>query len=486
MGLSSFNTITTGSRNHSSISTFGRALFSRGAVLSVGLVFSLSGCFTEDLDGGGAGEVGGNAGEAGNGGAGGSGGIGGAGGAGGGTVDNNAGASGAGGEAGGGGSINGDDPTPISREAVLRVLAERVYQPTFQQIHEHFINLDAAAGEWDGLEGEALSALKASWREAILGWQRAELMQIGPAGAAGRRISGEGIRERIYSYPITNRCRVEQRLARGDFAREGWAGSAQLSNIGLDALEILLFSIGEENTCSSAARLNREGEWEELISTPGALEEARSDYVRVLTRALLDESSSLVAAWSLDQPGSFGSDLIAGEGVFGSSQEALDQIFAGIFYVDKLVKDLKLAVPAGLSLDCNLEDCPEALELSASRLGMESLRENLLALEMIFEGGVEAEEDSEEDSEEHGFAALLREAGESTLRDEIRDAIEDSLDAIDAIPDSIYDGPSGISNAQSALEEAHRATRAISTLLKSQFVTVLNLSLPQEGAGDND
>jgi hypothetical protein len=37
-----------------------------------------------------------------------------------------------------------------------------------------------------------------------------------------------------------------------------------------------------------------------------------------------------------------------------------------------------------------------------------------------------------------------------------------------------------------ALLDAYERLRALTTLLKSQLATVLNLSLPMEGAGDND
>jgi hypothetical protein len=37
-----------------------------------------------------------------------------------------------------------------------------------------------------------------------------------------------------------------------------------------------------------------------------------------------------------------------------------------------------------------------------------------------------------------------------------------------------------------AVQAAHAAIKAITDNMKSQFVTVLNLSVPQTGAGDND
>ncbi|MEE2644204.1 MAG: imelysin family protein [Myxococcota bacterium] len=377
----------------------------------------------------------------------------------------------------------GELAAPQSRPSVLQGLAENVYAPTFERVHQEFQALEIAVEAWDGRgEGEALIAAQAAWQSAVLSWQRAELMQVGPAGAVDRRVGGAGLREKIYSYPITNRCRVEQALAGGDFETEGWIEEAQPSIVGLDALERLLFSFDGENSCPTAARINREGLWEALFTEPGKIESQRSSYARVLAESLRGHSEALVEAWSLDQSDSFGADFGSGSGLFSDHQEVLDQVYAGLFYLDQQIKDLKLAVPAGLSLDCDLSDCPETLEFASTQLGLESLLENFVAVELIFEGAPSPESGADEG----GFARLLSEAGEPALRDRIREAIQTAKAAVEAVPLSLYDGDEALEAARPALQEAHRAAQALTTLFKSQLVTVLNLSVPQEGAGDND
>ena len=104
-----------------------------------------------------------------------------------------------------------------------------------------------------------------------------------------------------------------------------------------------------------------------------------------------------------------------------------------------------------------------------------NLLKNVQTLKLFFTGGVS------EDA--FGFDDLLEEEGATALAERMTQKLDDALTAIEALDTSV--------EAQLSLDidvvfRAHAAIRDFTDDLKTQFVTVLNLSVPQEGAGDND
>jgi predicted lipoprotein len=385
---------------------------------------------------------------------------------GGGAIMNEAGAG-----AGRGASM--DDWTPRTR--LIDALQVNVYTPTFERFERASLALRDAAIDWD-IEPSApnLETLQNAWKTAMADWQRAELMQIGPAGAVERRVGGMDYRDRIYSYPVTNSCRVDQELVRGAFTESGWVEGAQFNVRGLDAIEYLIFGMGTENSCPVVSGINRNGEWAALQSTPDEFQSRRSTYVRILTEALVSDAQALTAAWE-NTEGTFAHAFVNSSEPFASEKDVLDQVFAGLFYTDKFIKDLKLGKPAGITDDCPSEICPESAESKWSSSSKDNLAANLLGFKMIFFGG--------EDEAAYGFDDLLTEEGADALAIRISQNIEIAIEAIDGIDVSVE---AQLAIDVDAIHSAHQAIRSITDDLKSQFVTVLNLSLPQEGAGDND
>ena len=159
-------------------------------------------------------------------------------------------------------------------------------------------------------------------------------MQIGPSGTVGKRLGGMDYRDRIYSFPVSSSCRVDQELVRDTFTDEGWVESAQFNVRGLDAIEYLLFGITETNTCPSVSGINRSGTWNaEFAQDSGELLSRRTRFATVLSEALAVDAAYLRDAWK-DESGTFAYVLLKRETPIDSEETALDQIFAGIFYVD--------------------------------------------------------------------------------------------------------------------------------------------------------
>ncbi|MGB0647070.1 MAG: imelysin family protein [Bradymonadia bacterium] len=373
---------------------------------------------------------------------------------------------------------NGAQTTPAESEArkrLLRGLRENVYAPTFEQFANSSNTLKSACLAWQAERDEAkLETLKQAWRDAMTDWQRAELMQIGPSGASGRRIGGQDYRDRIYSYPISNSCRVDQELVRGSFTEPGWVNNAQFNIRGLDAMEYLIFGISVQNTCPQTAGINRDGEWDALKNTPDVFSDRRAAYLVALATGVAEDAQTLMESWT-DEEGTFGSAFVNASAPFNSQKEVLDQVFAGIFYTDKFIKDLKLGTPAGITDDCIADVCPDMVESKWSGASKTNLLVNLDTLELIFRGGNEASQ--------YGFDDLLIEEGAMALTDRMNQHLNVAKEKTTLITTSVEEQ---LNSNPEVVRNAHVAVRDITDDLKTQFVTVLNLSVPQEGAGDND
>jgi predicted lipoprotein len=300
-------------------------------------------------------------------------------------------------------------------------------------------------------------------------------MQFGPAGSSSAFAGGLGIRDEIYSWPTVNYCAVDQVTVDGDFDAGDFFQSSLVNVYGLDALELLLFRTEAENACSSRIDINRNGTWDDLVGA-GQLVRRQADYAVVLADGILSQAQRLRDAWE-PSGGNFSADLRnAGQGssVYGSAKEAIDEVFAAFFVVDTKVKDLKLAIPAGISPDCPSEVCPEDVELPYSLSSKAALVANLDGLSAVFSGT---------GANNGGFVWYLQDVGASELAIRMSSQLDKTHDALEAIDGSLS---AALMEDPATVILAYTEIQLFTTDMKSEFVSVLNLAVPQEGAGDND
>jgi hypothetical protein len=82
-----------------------------------------------------------------------------------------------------------------------------------------------------------------------------------------------------------------------------------------------------------------------------------------------------------------------------------------------------------------------------------------------------------------GFDDLLVAEGAEALSATMLGHLDAALVAVEAIP---ADLSAAVGDGHPSVAAAHAAVRLVTDDLKSDFVTVLNLSLPAQGAADND
>lgn len=350
-----------------------------------------------------------------------------------------------------------EDP---ARVEALRALTNQVFVPTYSGFQT------ATRGLLQGIEAWAedpreLGEARLQFSFAMGVWQEAEVMQVGPA-ASPQRPGGLGLRDEIYSWPAVNPCRVDQVLVSQAYAEPGFPTGALVNVYGLDTLEYLLFHPEGGNACPMQVPINADGTWAALDD----LDQRRADYAVVVARKLEADATALHAAWSPDGGNFAGRLRREVDGPYPTARAALDDVFAGILYVDLAVKDAKLAEPAGLGLDCAEAACPDLLESRWAGASADYVAANLTGLERVLETG---------------FYPLLGDVPD--LVTELREGVETSRSRVRALRPSLADS---LAADPAQARSAHAAVAGVTDLLKSQLVTVLNLSLPQEGAADND
>lgn len=375
----------------------------------------------------------------------------------------------------------GDDAAAEERRKLATALGRNVIVPTYEEFVEKAEALNSAAREWaDALRsqpsetGVAPETVREAWREAMTVWQRAEVMQVGPAAPKGTRVGGRGLRDEIYSWPTTNSCRVDQNIVSGDFAQANFFNTQLVNSYGLDALEYLVFNESTGNTCQPRIPINEQGTWNAL----GAAEvwQRRADYVVAASAHLVTTAKSLVTAWTDPENGFLKQFENAGRpgSDYATAAAAVDDVFAAMFYVDLVVKDVKLALPTGIDRSCK-DVCPDQLESQWARHSGENVRANLEGLQRLFHGG-------EADGDDFGFDDLLvgMNAGDFAR------SFEDSLAAAIAAVHELGSMDDALAADVESVRAIHAAVKAVTDEMKTRFVTVLNLQVPQEGAADND
>ncbi|MBK6689853.1 MAG: imelysin family protein [Deltaproteobacteria bacterium] len=381
---------------------------------------------------------------------------------------------------------NAGTPTPPSdnfdRNALLSSLESQVIQPAHQQFLVEARALETAASAWDqaaqaGDGTAARSNAQGAWRSAMRAWQAVELLQLGPVGRSGLATGGLSLRDEVYSWPTVNPCRVDQELVVSDYQRADYPNGELINVYGLAALEYLLFQDATQNACAPQLEINQ-GPWAALLAEPGALEKRRAAYGVVLARHVAQKAQQIVDLW-VGEAG-FGRQLAkAGQAgsPFRTAQAAVDEVFAAMFYLDLEAKDRKMATPAGLSTSCPTPTCPEALESPWSKAAKDNLVANLQMFERLYLGN------SPEAAAAPGFDDFLIARGAPELAAQIQADTTDALARVGALPGTM---DQALTQDRNQVIEAYEAVKKVTDDLKTQFVTVLNLRVPDEGAGDND
>lgn len=361
---------------------------------------------------------------------------------------------------------------PFTKAALLKATADCALG-RYREFEAAARSFQEAARAYAQAPGDASGqSARGAWVAAIASWQQAELFRLGPAARTGEP-GAQDLRDQIYAWPLLSRCKIDEQLVAQTYAQPTFASSL-INTRGLSAAEYVLFNASSGNACSNFSVINAQGGWAALGADE--LTRRRAAYAAAIADDVVSRATTLVQAWE-PGGGNFHAELAgagAGSKTYATDQDALNAVSDALFYLEKEVKDLKLGRPIGL-IECFTGTCPEAVESPLARVSTAHIRANLAAFRRSFAGCA--------DGVGVGFDDWLRAVGAADLADRMLAALakaQASADALDPpIEQSIVSDPAKVA-------ALHADVKALADLLKTEFVTVLNLELPKSSEGDND
>ncbi|MEC7984616.1 MAG: imelysin family protein [Myxococcota bacterium] len=357
---------------------------------------------------------------------------------------------------------------------VLAAIGPSVVLPTLERfsnelsvLEERLSSLQDSLGSAGYFDAQAEA--QAQWVATMSVWQELEVMQLGPAGSSMKFVGGEDIRDQIYSWPTVNPCRVDQRTATEAWTDSDFFTDNLVNAYGLDALEHLLFA-STDSECPSQVAPISDGAWDDLGEE--GIQNNRADFALAIVQELQIQAQSLTDAWS-PEDGNYSALLSVqtADSPYASETEALNAVYNSLFYLETSTKDRKLALPLGLR-DCAEDLCLDELEGLASQTSLLSVRSNLVGFRNLFTGGEDA-----------GMDDLLTDIGHGDLSEQILSDIDATISLADSIDTPLKELI--VDDTDTAME-FYDSLAKVTTALKSDLATVLQMQIPSEAAGDND
>lgn len=364
------------------------------------------------------------------------------------------------------------DAGDFDKAALLRAIGECAFG-TYKEFTAAAADLEKAvrAAETDPAQRPAA---REAWTKAMAIWERAEVFQFGPAAMTGSP-GARDMRDPIYAWPIVGRCQIEQTLVDKTYEIPEFASLSLVSTRTLGALEYLLFYDGTDNACPAADRLNTQGQWAAIPEAD--LKQRKAAYARVLAIDVTARAQKLVDAWDPAKENFLAKLATAPNDVFTTQRMAFNAISDAMFYVDDDVKNMKVGKPAGLVPECTTPPCLDAVESPWAKRSKDHMRANMAAYEQLLLGCGPGNTGL-------GFDDLLAALGQKGLADRLASTMGTARSALDALKEPSFE--EDIQKNPAGVKALFDALRANSSLMKSEFVTVLDLEIPKKVEGDND
>jgi len=331
--------------------------------------------------------------------------------------------------------------------------------------------LDAYCDALDaGTAGGTLDAAKGAWRDAVDAWERADELRVGPAD-----MNNGVLRDRIYAWPSLAPCDIDRDVVTHWNNPSSYDISTKLGRQkSLTTIEILLYPPTDQHNCSVEP-----AGWTALGAD---LPRARCRLAHTLAVDVAAAAAELHTAWRPDGGDYAGQLARAGtsESSLPSAHEAVNMVTNSFFYVDRIVKDMKLGEAAGIVLGnvCGTinEPCLREVELRYADRGTYAIRINFATLRQAVTGTTAT-------TDGPGFDDFLDGVGHPELGASMVADLDAAIAKADALQDSFLDA---LANDHQTVVDTHTAIKKFTNDLKTQFLTVLALDIPDDVASDND
>ena len=225
-----------------------------------------------------------------------------------------------------------------------------------------------------------------------------------------------------------------------------------------------------ESVCPSQVNPIANGSWAEL--GPEGVENARVEFALTLIDELQSQTNELIDLWS-DEGGAFSTLLAVSteDSPYETKEEALNQVYNALFYLETMTKDKKLATPLGYR-DCSETICPDNLEGTISQRSLDSIVSNIKGFKLLFTGG-----------EGVGFDDVLVDLGHGDLSQQIVSDIDATITLAEGFTVPLE---TALVDNFDQVEAFYDSLALVTTALKIDMPTILQVEIPQEASGDND
>ena len=333
--------------------------------------------------------------------------------------------------------------------------------------------------------GMASPALIQQWEQVVASFHKMDALSLGPILEINPETKLD-IRSRLYSWPVTNLCRVDKAVY--DISMTG-----QISEIlpynskGLDALEYLLFASTDSVKCNLKANPLLK-DW---LALPQATKiKNRCDLAALLASDLSALSLTLKNRWDR-QKGNYSKTLVDGS-KYANHKMAINEI-TNALYALETVKDIRLGVPTGKNKkECTTGKCPERAEHVYSNQAFTSIQARLEIFKLGLFGG------APESVNSFGIDDYLKTAGYTEIAEKINRYIlraeanlaalksQGDLQTLAANIDPALCSVSTVDNRSEELCSLYEDIRAITATMKTEVLVALSLNAPPIYQGDND
>ncbi len=404
---------------------------------------------------------------------------------------------------GGGGSDSPDsDPTPVvtptpttsgefDYATMFTNLADNVIIPNYEAFKDMSDTLassqSALTSYCDAIgsddEVSARESAQAEWQTLMVQWQKAEMHNLGPAAAEASLL-----RNQIYAYDTRpfDSCRTDRAVVLAE--EDGFdIGTRDFNSRGLDALEYILFEDNLNHTCTDSNPQT------DVWDARAELErkQARCGYAIDVAVDINEAATAIYAAW-IPSDGNYRETYI---GNSDTHELILAATSDAMFYVEKDSKDAKVGVPLGFNDGCTETACPEGVESPFASHALENLQANVESFLSLYNG-----------VEGLSFDDIISDADMDVINTDFADNVTAILDLIDTMlsgGDSISEQAQAIldggdrsacenSNANPDTDQTltacalHGLLKQLNDRLRTDFVTIIGVDLPDRVRGDTD
>ncbi len=278
-------------------------------------------------------------------------------------------------------------------------------------------------------------------------------------------------------------CIIDKQVAKLAKKPDGFVlDTVRKSRKGLSAIEYLITDQDLNHSCSGSVPQTKS--WNEKSESDK--KKFRCGYLKLLSSDLKLRSDQLRAEWSPSQGDLVGD--IDSNSMGNSSQDLLNQVSDGLYFIELFVKDAKLATPIGLKEDCSGRICKQAFERKSLRYSMQTISQNLNGFLSVFIGNLNHE------GNKKGFYSLLKQLGREDIALEIFENVLQAKSAADLILSrnlSFSDiEAEGYKNCRaqerSMMCDIYTPVNNATSVFKTDFYSVLNLRKPNDAPMDND